>query len=532
VVNKKNVKSWFQGAVLYQIYPRSFQDSNDDGVGDLNGIRQRLDYLNDGKGGGLGIDCIWISPFFPSPMKDFGYDISNYCEVDPVFGTLENFINLLNEAHNRGIRVLIDLVPNHTSDQHLWFKLSQRSSDNEKESWYIWRDAKADGSPPNNWLSVFGGSAWEWSETRQQFYCHSFLKEQPDLNWENPEVQKAMSDVMRFWLDKGVDGFRVDAIDLMGKNLNLEDEAINPSYKQGEDPYLSLIHSNTRDAGNFFNYLRLMADIVGEYDDRLLVLESFILERHKPELYWQFYNEIDKPFCLPFNFELIFMDWSAKEIQTFVDAFQAGLRKQDLPIYILGNHDQPRFASKAGPDNLRAGALLLLCLPGLSLIYNGEEIGMHNVDLPEEYKNDPHNRDGYRTPMQWSNEHNAGFSNGTPWLPTAHDYQSVNVSSELEDTSSLLNFYRALIRLRGNLKALKDGSYEPTVHYDNVVSFIRKTEEQTMLIMVNFSGESIETSVESKYKIVFSTLPSRPSFEGLLKPYEGIVLELITNSVI
>lgn len=231
-----NSKKWFQGAVLYQIYPSSFQDGNGDGIGDLAGIRQRLDYLNDGHGGGLGIDCIWISPFYPSPMKDFGYDISNYCDVDPIFGSLDDFKNLLNEAHARGVRILIDLVTNHTSDQHDWFLQSENSRDNDKASWYIWRDAKPDGTAPNNWLSVFGGSAWEWSETRQQYYLHSFLKEQPDLNWENPEVQAAMCAVMRFWLDKGVDGFRVDAVDLMSKDLSFADETPDPSFSEGDDP--------------------------------------------------------------------------------------------------------------------------------------------------------------------------------------------------------------------------------------------------------------------------------------------------------
>ena len=290
-------------------------------------------------------------------------------------------------------------------------------------------------------------------------------------------------------------------------------------------PYLSLIHSNTRDAGNFFNYLRTMAEVVSDYENRFLVLESYILERHKPELYWQFYKEIDKPFCLPFNFELIFMEWSAAEIQQFVDEFQVGLREYDLPIYILGNHDQPRFASKVGSEALRGGALLLLSLPGISIIYNGEGIGMHSADLPLEYRNDPHNRDGYRTPMQWSGEMNAGFSSGTPWLPVSPDYQTMNVQSELEDASSLLNFYHALISLRKSVVALHEGKYEAAPHFDNAVSFMRKSSEQTLLIIVNFSDQPIETSLSGSYEVLFSTLPYKPTFEGLLEPYEGIILE-------
>lgn len=529
--NTISTQAWYDNAVLYQIYPRSFQDSNGDGIGDLNGIRQRLDYLNDGNGGGLGVDCIWISPFYPSPMKDFGYDISDYRGVDPVFGTMEDFDNLLAESHQRGIRMMIDLVPNHTSDQHEWFLESKQSKDNPKADWYIWRDAKPDGSVPNNWISMFGGSVWEWCEDRQQYYLHSFVTEQPDLNWENPDVREAMADMMRYWLDKGVDGFRVDAIDFMGKDASYDDEPANLAYIDGEDPYNKLSHTMTRHAaGNCFDYLRMMSDVVSEYDDRLVILESYILERHRPELYWMYYKEIDKPSSLPFNFELIFMDWSASEIQKFVDAFQGGLRDYDLPVYVLGNHDQQRFATKAGPQAVRNGALILFGLPGISLIYNGEELGMHDVQVPEELRTDVNNRDACRTPMQWSSDAQAGFTTGTPWLPVGDDYPLLNAATQSADQSSTLNLYRTLIHMQKDIKALREGQYVEAPHFENVVSFVRKSDQEELLFLANFSDQPVAAEIEGEYKLILSTIANNEGlYNGALAPFEGVILEKITT---
>ncbi len=276
---------WFTGSMIYHIYLRSFQDTNGDGVGDLAGITKRLDHLNDGQGGGLGVEGIWISPFYPSPMVDHGYDVSDYCGVDPLFGTLEDLDTLIEEAHQRQVKVIIDLVPNHTSDQHPWFLGSRSSRDHSKRDWYIWRDPKPDGSPPNNWLSVFGGSAWQWDPVTRQYYLHSFTKEQPDLNWENPAVREAMMEVVRFWLGRGIDGFRVDAIDLLGKDPELKDEPSNPGQQEHKGEYEALIHRYSRDAGNLFFYLKEITDTVNEFPDRLIMLETWPMERAKPDYY-------------------------------------------------------------------------------------------------------------------------------------------------------------------------------------------------------------------------------------------------------
>ena len=272
-MNKTNTH-WYEGSVIYQIYPRSFQDSTGDGVGDLRGIISRLDYLADGEG--LGVDAVWLSPFYPSPMADFGYDVSDYCDVDPVFGTLDDFDELLEAAHSRGIRMLIDLVPNHTSIEHEWFKESRASRDNPKRDWYIWRDADEDGMPPNNWLSVFGGRAWTWDDATRQYYLHSFLKEQPDLNWNNPEVREAIAEVMRFWLDRGVDGFRVDATDHVGKAKGLPDDTLKSS-ERGYDinDYGSLMHENSVDAGAYHQHMNYIADVLSDYEERIAVFETW-----------------------------------------------------------------------------------------------------------------------------------------------------------------------------------------------------------------------------------------------------------------
>lgn len=520
-------RSWFEGCVLYQIYPRSFQDSNDDGVGDINGIRQRLDYLKND----LGIDCIWTNPIYTSPMKDSGYDIKDYCGVDPTFGTLEDFDRLVAEAHAKGLHIIIDLVPNHTSDEHPWFRESETSKTNNKADWYIWHDAKPDGSVPNNWLSALGGSVWEWHEGRKQYYLHSFLKDQPDLNWENAGVRQAMAEVMRYWLDRGVDGFRVDAVDLMAKSLSFEDEPANPDYDPIQGPYMKLDHIYTRDIDRVFDHIRFLADVVAEYEDRLLILESYILERQRPDLYWRYYHEINKPFCIPFNFELVFMNWSASEIQKFIDAFQQGLRDQDTPIYVLGNHDNPRFATKV--RNIaadRAGALLLLSLPGISHIYNGEEIGLRDVAVPRRRSKDAIHRERNRTPMQWSPASHAGFSKATPWLPVDKDYKMQNVEVELANPSSMFYLYQTLIKLRRTNNALRYGKYRPGPAIPNVVSFVRETADTSVSVFVNISDKQVRVKTEAN-NLLISSSSDRRSFKGTLAPYEGVILASSYNKL-
>lgn len=472
------------GSVVYQVYPRSFQDSNNDGIGDIKGIIRRLDYLH-----GLGVDYVWMNPVYASPMNDFGYDISDYLMIDPMFGTLADVDALIAEARKRGIGIIMDLVPNHTSDQHEWFKASAASRDSVKSDWYIWKDANSDGGVPNNWISRFGGSAWEWHEGRKQYYLHSFLKEQPDLNWENPAVRQAFANVMRFWLQRGIDGFRVDAIDLMGKDFRFLDEPDNPDY----DPtvnieYERLRHIYTRDAGNFFDHLRFIADVAAEFDNKLIMFESWFYERAKPSLYHDFYRSLNRDRCLPFNFELIFMDWDAAKLQAFLDGFQQGLRDGDVPAYMLGNHDVQRFASKVGEHNARLGAVLLLTLPGISLIYNGDEIGMSNANLPASVQTDPDGRDPFRTPMQWNGLPHGSFTRGKPWLPVAANYGHVNVEVQEKDGHSMLSVYKTLIALRKKYACLREGSYKPGPALNGGISYYRKgADGGECLVLINMS---------------------------------------------
>lgn len=423
---------WPEGAIVYHIYPRSLQDSNGDGIGDLIGVISRLDYLKS-----LHVNAIWLSPFYPSPMADFGYDVADYCDVDPMFGTLEDFKELLAEAGKRDIKVMIDLVPNHSSDQHEWFKQSRSAEKTPFDDWYIWRDGKVDPetghkSPPNNWLDIFTGeSAWEWVPERQKFYLHSFDVHQPDLNWANPEVREAIKEVMRFWLDMGVDGFRVDAVYFMGKDPLLADNPPNPSYIEGQDfAYGSLLHVNSQQWPMVYSYLNEMASVLKEpdYQDkhRFMVTEAYAEHHNHIAAYMAFYVGMDPKVAAPFNFEGITLPWEAKEWRDFLHAFHTTLDHYSadcVASYAFGNHDQARLISRLGHvEAARGAAVMLLTLPGMAFVYYGEEIGMRNVGIPKEYlhdpaaKGDPHNhagRDPERTPMQWTPGRYAGFTSAT-----------------------------------------------------------------------------------------------------------------------
>lgn len=349
---------------MYQIYPRSFYDSNGDGIGDLPGIIEKLDYLA-GTPDSLNVNTIWLSPFYPSPMADFGYDISDYCDVDATFGTLDDFKQLVTEAHKRNLKVLIDFVPNHTSDQHPWFVESKKSRDNPKQDWYVWKDPGPDGSLPNNWLSTFGGSAWEFDQARGQYYLHSFLKEQPDLNWDNPEVRNAMKDAVRFWLDLGIDGLRVDAVLYVSKDPEFRDDPLNPNPENWE--YATLLHKHSRRGPKLYVYLHELAETVKSYGDRFMITEAYFDVHGNINNYLDFYNNLDPNVCAPFNFEGIHMDWEAEQFQSLVDAVQGALASSHEPIYCLGNHDQPRIASRIGKPESKAALVMLLTLPGMPL---------------------------------------------------------------------------------------------------------------------------------------------------------------------
>ncbi len=480
---------WWQHGIIYQVYPRSFQDSNDDGVGDLKGITTRLDYLQ-----WLGIDCLWLSPIFSSPMADFGYDISDYRGIHPLFGNMEDFDELLSEVHQRGMRLLLDLVPNHTSDQHPWFVESRSSRDNLKRDWYIWHDGKEDGSVPNNWLSVFGGPAWEWDVHTGQYYYHAFLKEQPDLNWRNPEVQQAMLDVMRFWLDKGVDGFRVDVMWHMIKDSQLRDNppvphapanTTNPLY----DEYLPVYST---DQPEVHQIVRMMRELTDAYDDRVLIGEIY-LPIPKLVIY---YGQNNTGAHLPFNFQLLTLPWNSQEIASAIDAYEGALPVGSWPNWVLSNHDKPRIASRVGLSQARIAAMLLLTLRGTPTIYYGDEIGMTDVPIPVDEIVDPQglnmpalniSRDPSRTPMQWEPGINAGFSASKPWLRLPYNAARVNVEKQKSDTHSMLSFYRKLIDIRRKSAALSVGSYSPVYSDGQLISYLRQEHHETLLIILNLS---------------------------------------------
>lgn len=474
---------WWQSGIIYQIYPRSFQDSNGDGVGDLPGIISRLDYLSS-----LNVNTIWISPIFPSPMRDFGYDVADYTAIHPMFGTMADFDRLLDQAHDRGLHVLLDLVPNHTSDQHPWFLESRSSRDNPKRDWYIWHDPAANGGPPNNWVSHFGGPAWTFDERTDQYYNHQFLKEQPNLNYRNPQVLEAMQDVMRFWLDKGVDGFRVDVILLLLKDSQFRDEPPNPRW-DGVDPYDSLRHIYTVNLPEVHDIIRKMRGVLDEYgdpqihaagssqgdsrrrvraSDRMMVGETYVSNEQLARCYGENLDEMH----LPFNFQLIRARWDARVIRHAVDAYEAALPRGGWPNWVLGNHDRVRLATRVGAEQARVANMLLLTMRGTPTTYYGEEIGMENVPIPSEFVQDPPalnqpeiaeivGRDPARTPMQWDAGPNAGFTEDgvTPWLPIASDYRVRNVAVQEQEPTSLLSLYRALTRLRDDEPSLNVGDY-------------------------------------------------------------------------
>lgn len=557
----KVIGRWPEGAIVYQIYPRSLQDSDGDGIGDLPGITGRLEYIKS-----LGVNAIWLSPFYPSPMADFGYDISDYCDVNPLFGTLDDFKALMAAAERLELKVMVDLVPNHSSDEHPWFKQSCRSRTNRYANWYVWRDAKnhdhvADGAtplPPNNWRDALtGGPAWQWVESRQQFYLHGFDVKQPDLNWTNSLVREAIKEAMRFWLRLGVDGFRVDAVYWMAKDPLFRDDSPNPEYVEGQDPpYESLLHDNSRGWPAVYAYLAEMDQVLKEKEfqakPRFMVTEAYP-EGHNPvAAYLEFYAGVDPLVAAPFNFEGITMGWDVQGWRRFLRNFHTALRDLSplcVPSYAFGNHDQPRLASRFGEPAARSAAVLLLTLPGMVFIYNGEEIGLRNVDIPPEMvqdpaaKNDPANaekrmgRDPSRTPMQWTAGHQAGFTDGdSTWLPLAPDYKQRNVESQSIDAGSFLSLYRQLGGLRNRSDAIKHGELGVIESgAPQVLAYVRSYGDERYLVLVNFGEEAAGCQPELAAGIeecVLSSVPRSRLLTGknfatvALLPHEAAVFAL------
>ncbi len=526
----KVVGRWPEGAIVYHIYPRSLQDSTGDGVGDLPGIIRRLDYIKS-----LGANAVWLSPFYPSPMADFGYDVVDYCDVDPLFGTLDDFKALLAEAAKRGIRVMIDLVPNHTSDEHAWFRQSRASAGNRYADWYVWRDAKAlaeDGRPlpPNNWLDMqVGQSAWQWDDGRRQFYLHSFGVKQPDLNWSNSAVREVIKNVMRFWLDLGVDGFRVDAVYSLAKDPMMRDDPPAPGYVIGRDPpYAAHQRTNSCCWPAVYAYLSEISQVLKEEQyrskSRFIITEAYPVRDNPIISYLEFYAGVDPLVAAP-NFEAINLGWDASVWRRFLGPFHAALQRQSplgVVSYALGNHDLPRLASRVGEAAARSAAVLLLTLPGMVFIYYGEEIGMRDVHIPPDRVRDPNalgdpargqGRDPERTPMQWTAGKNAGFSDAAlTWLPLSPDYNKLNAESQEADPSSMLALYRTLGKLRNTSDALKYGAIEVLdLSSPHILGYIRSFGNEHYLILVNFGAKAVSCKPAAAVKAcILSSVSGSP----------------------
>jgi alpha-glucosidase len=478
---------WWQDGIIYQVYPRSFSDSNRDGIGDLPGVTERLDHLV-----WLGIDAIWLSPFYPSPDVDFGYDISDHTQVDERFGTLQDFDQLVDQAHQRGLRVMLDLVLNHTSDQHTWFKESRSNRINAKRDWYIWRDDK------NNWLSEAGGSGWTFDPHTGQYYYHSYMPEQPDVNWRNPEVREAQLQVVRFWLERGVDGFRLDVFNLCFKDAEFRD---NPG-KIGLRPFDRFKHIYDSDRPEMMPLLKELRALLDRYPDTYAVGETFMPTSEKSA---SFVGKELLHATLSFDFlqNRINFPWNPKWLMERIMNREKFFSREKWPTTVMSNHDFPRAAgrySRTEDDSQAMQAMtLLLTLRGTPYLYYGEEIGMRNLRLRRDQIMDPpgkrywpiyKGRDGYRSPMQWDDTTYSGFSESKPWLPVHPDHVGRNVREQKENPDSLLHFTRKLIRLRKEYPAITLGDFKPIyVPQRQVMTYVRKHEEQKVLVAMNFSRQ-------------------------------------------
>jgi alpha-glucosidase len=548
---------WWQTGVIYQVYPRSFQDTDGDGVGDLRGITARLDYLV-----ALGVDAIWISPFYPSPMADFGYDVADYTDVDPLFGTMADFDELLKTAHAKGLRVILDFVPNHTSEQHPWFVESRSSRTSAKRDWYLWHDAappRDDWRPardrvPNNWMSQFGGPAWTWDEGTQQFYLHSFLKEQPDLNWRNPEVRAAIYQAMRFWLGRGVDGFRMDVLWLLIKDAFFQNNPLNPVYFDAQHDVTRVLPMHNADQPETQAIVAEMRAVMDAYgptmgvgqggSNRVLIGEIYL---PLPQLV-RYYGATgkDSPNLsganLPFNFHLIQTRWEAGAIAEVIRGYEALLPAGAWPNYVLGNHDQPRLATRIGPQQVRAAAMLLLTLRGTPTMYYGDELGMKDVAISPEQVRDPaeknepgkgRGRDPERSPMLWVEAANAGFCppDATPWLPLVADCESAE--AQRRDAKSMLSLYRRLLALRRQHDTLHAGAIVDVAAEGGVLRYRRAGladgESTNFQVLLNLGAE-VATAKCAAGTVVLTTLldgeGSRVEGTVTIESGEGLLIAL------
>lgn len=526
---------WWRDGVIYQIYPRSFADSDGDGLGDLPGVISRLDYLAD-----LGIDAIWLSPIYPSPDKDFGYDVSDYQDVDPRFGSLADFDRLVTEAHRRGIRIVLDLVLNHCSDQHPWFQESRSSLENPRRDWYLWRPPARPGfplnlipgarRPPNNWQACFGGQAWEYDPATGQYYLHLFTREQPDLNWRNPDVRRAMLDVFRFWMERGADGFRLDVFNAYFKHPDLPDNP--PKFGlRGFDRQRHLHEMDQPEMMPFLNEMRLLLD---SYPERYAVGETYLATPEKTISYCG-PNKLHAAFSFDFTSGGLSYPWNPRWVmERIVEREKVFGAAGIWPTTVMSNHDLPRAAarySRGGDDaGARLAMALLLTLRGTPFMYYGEEIGMRDISLHRSEILDPpgkrywpffKGRDGCRSPMQWDGTPNAGFSTAKPWLPVHPDYTRRNVAAQRDDPASLFNFTRKLLALRREHPALRRGDFLPLETPPGVLAYLRRTGTQSILVALNFSGRKVKITLpEGEWSLLFTSAGIPPAAQQDLDAHE------------
>ena len=516
---------WWRGAVVYQVYPRSFLDSNGDGIGDLPGIRSRLDYIAD-----LGVDAVWLSPFFTSPMRDFGYDVADYCDVDPIFGSLADFDALISRAHQLGLKLIIDQVYSHTSDCHGWFRQSREGRKGSFADWYVWADAKADGSPPNNWQSVFGGPAWTWDARRGQYYLHNFLPEQPDLNVHNPAVQDALLSAARFWLDRGVDGFRLDALNFAMHDPELRDNPPAPPGGKRTRPFDFQQHIHNQSHPDILRFIERLRALTDSYDDRFTVAEVGGEQALEEMQAFTSAGRLNSAY----GFDFLYADKLTAGLVARVA--EAWPESAGWPTWAFENHDAPRAISRWVEEEHRETfarmKMLLLCsLRGSITIWQGEELGLPQVDVPFEKLQDPEaianwpqtlSRDGARTPMPWtSGKPNLGFSPGEPWLPVGESHEQLTVDRQQADDSSMLNFSRQALRLRRDNPALRIGTLRILDAGNAVLSFERSEGGQWLRCTFNLSPKTATFSESGNAIVRVGDIDG-----GSLGPYAALIEEI------
>lgn len=513
-------QQWYKGAVIYQVYPRSFQDSNNDGIGDLKGIINRIDYIKS-----LGVDAIWISPFFKSPMKDFGYDISDYRDIDPIFGDLNDFDALIEQAHARDIKIIIDQVLSHTSDQHQWFLDSRENTTNDKSDWYVWAESKEDGTAPNNWLSIFGGPAWQWEPRRGQYYLHNFFTEQPDLNFHNPDVRQAVLDNVEFWLKKGVDGFRLDAINFCYHDAQLRDNPAKPKDKrQGrgfseDNPYAFQYHYYNNTQPENIEFMQDIRALLNKYPGAVSLGE--ISSEDSLATMAQYTQGGDK-LHMGYSFELLTDDYSSEYIRTTVQTLEQQMT-EGWPCWAFSNHDVERVASRwsdngeINPAQCKMLTALLASLRGSVCMYQGEELGLGEANVAFEDLQDPYGitfwpnfkgRDGCRTPIPWENEQvdYAGFSENKPWLPVDTAHKSQSVAEQNSDKNSILNAYREFMAWRKTQAVMVTGDIEFIQTAEPILAFYRTLNNEKMLCVFNLSAQQARLSLPVAITKAYDTL--------------------------